>query len=385
MAWNEPGPGHDPWNQGGGGKRGSQPPDLEKLIRQIKSRFGRGRGGGGRPGTPAPIGIMAVVLFVLWLLSGFYTVDAQEQAVVMRFGEIVGDAGPGLGWHLPWPVGSVATVNVTKLRQATMQNTLITQDRNLVDVSLTVQFKVSSARDYLFGVEDPDDTLSQAANSVLRSVVGQYNVDDVLGSAQRPIAEKVKSSLQQVLDDYHCGLHVTDVSLSQVQPPDAVQAAFADAIKAGDDAQRMRDSADAYAKNRLPEARSQADALVSQAKSYRDTVVSKAEGETARFDALLGAYRKSPELTRQRMYIDTMGEILKHARTVVVDGNGGATVNVHVDGAPTETPPPPDSAAPAASGSAAAPDNDAQGASSSGSSADGDSSSRSRDRGGQSR
>jgi len=376
MAWNEPGPGHDPWNQGPGGKRGGKPPDLEKLLRQLKARLSRGAGG--RTPSPAPLGVIVAVLALLWLGSGFYTVDAQEQAVVMRFGAVSGQAGAGLGWHLPWPIGSVEKVNVTKLRQATTQSTLLTRDDNLVDVGLTVQFRVSSASDYLFNVEDPDDTLSQAANSTLRSVVAGYTVDQVLGGSQKAIAEKVKSDLQQVLNGYRCGLHLTDVSLSQVQPPDPVQDAFADAIKAADDSQRMKDAADAYARDRLPQAHRQADQLIAAARVYRDQVVSKAQGETARFDAQLREYRKSPTLTRQRMYIDTLADILKHGRTVVVDSDksGGATINVHIDGAEQATPPSTDSV-PAGGSASPKSSND----SSSGSGSGSGSAPRSRDRG----
>ena len=342
MAWNEPGPGHDPWNQGPGGKRGGGPPDLEKLIKRLKSSFGRGPGG--RPAPGKPLALAVAVLAVLWLVSGFYTVDAQEQAVVLRFGAISGQSGAGLGWHLPWPIGSVEKVNVTKLRQATTQSTLLTSDRNLVDVGLTVQFRVSSAPDYLFKVQDPDDTLGQAANSTLRSVVATYTVDQVLGSSQKDIATKVMQRLQKTLDGYHCGLHVTDVSLNQVQPPDAVQDAFADAIKAADDSQRMKDSAQAYAQGRLPQARSQAAQLITDAQTYRDRVVSKAQGDTARFDALLNEYRKAPKLTRERMYIDTMGDILKRSRTVLVDsGKNAPTLHLSLDGGTQEAQLPPSS------------------------------------------
>lgn len=330
MAWNEPGPGHDPWNQGPGGKPGGRPPfDLEKLIKRLKASFSHRPGG--RPAPGRMLGPLIIVIAALWLASGFYTVDAQEEAVVLRFGAVTGQSGAGLGWHLPWPIGSVRMVNVTKLRQVTTQSTLLTDDRNLVDVGLTVQFRVSSARDYLFKVSDPDDTLSQAANSVLRNVVAKYSVDAVLGGGQQDIASKVKQNLQQVLDGYDCGLYVTDVSLSQVQPPDPVQKAFADAIKAGDDSRRMKDSAQTYAQNRLPQAQAQAAKLIADAEAYRDGVVSKAQGEIARFDALLSEYQKAPKQTRQRMYIDTIGDILKHSRTVLVDsGKNGPAINVNV-------------------------------------------------------
>lgn len=381
MAWNEPGHGQDPWNQGSGGKPGGQPPDLEKLLKRLRSRFGRGRGG--RPASGGLLGLVIVALIVLWLVSGFYTVNAQQQGVVLRFGAISGVSGPGLGWHLPWPVGRVLMVNTTKLRQITTQSTLLTRDHNLVDVGLTVQFRVSSAKAYLFNVEDPDDTLQQAAKSVLRGVVATYTVNDVLTGSQQEIASKVKQKLQKVLDDYGCGLYITDASLTQVQPPEPVQKAFADAIQASDDNQQMKASAQSYAHNRLPQAQSQASQLISSAQDYRESAVSKAQGDVARFNALLKEYRKAPQLTRQRMYIDTIGSILQHTRTVLVDsGKHGSSINITLG--PGLAP----SSLPASSGSTAAPGSNAGAASaggppaSGGQGSSGDNSSRSRNRGG---
>ena len=319
MTWNEPGPGHDPWSPGGRGKRGDHNAELTKILKRLKTLLGGSSPGPGKP--PNLVYGVIVLLVAAWLVSGFYTIDAQERGVKLRFGAVVADVGPGLGWHLPWPMGNVERVNVTKLRQATIQSTLLTKDQNLVDIGLTVQFRVSSAREYLFDVANPDDTLSQIANSILRRVIGNYNVDDVLGSAQQQIADQVKQKLQEVLDGYGCGLYVVDVSLDQVQPPQKVQDAFADAIKAQSDRQTMIDSAQAYAKDRLPQARSQAAQEISDAQSYRTQVVSKAKGDVARFDALLEAYRKSPKLTRERMYIDTLAEVLHDSR-VIIDGRG---------------------------------------------------------------
>lgn len=320
MTWNEPGPGHDPWNQGGRGKRGDRSIDLPKILNRIKILLGRSSPGSGKP--PNLVYGVIVLLLAAWLASGFYTIDAQERGVKLRFGAVVADVGPGLGWHLPWPMGEVEKVNVTKLRQASVQSTLLTKDQNLVDIGLTVQFRVSSAREYLFDVANPDDTLSQTANSILRGIIGNYNVDDVLGNSQQQIADQVKQKLQEVLDSYGCGLYVVDVSLDQVQPPQKVQDAFADAIKAQSDRQTMIDTAQAYAKDRLPQARSQAAQEISDAQSYRTQVVSKAKGDAARFDALLGAYRKSPKLTREQMYIDTLANVLRDSR-VIIDGRGG--------------------------------------------------------------
>ncbi|MDN5873597.1 MAG: FtsH protease activity modulator HflK, partial [Sinobacteraceae bacterium] len=247
MAWNEPGSGKDPWEGGssGGGGRGPERSDLEKWLKQLRQRFGGS--GKGRGPTGGLVGVAIAAVIVIWLLSGFYTVDAQKRGVVLRFGAIVGVAQPGLSWHAPWPIGSVRIVNVTKLRQASTQSLIMTKDHNLVDVGLTVQFRVSSARAYLFRVANPDDTLTQAAGSVLRSVVAQYRVDAVLGNAQDEIGAKIKQKLQKVLDNYRVGLQVTDVSLTNIHPPKQVQKAFADAIQADNDATKTRNAANAYA------------------------------------------------------------------------------------------------------------------------------------------
>lgn len=323
MAWNEPNNSNrDPWSQGPGGGRGGrrEPPDLERLFKRLRERLR----GGGKPPPGSVYGALAAVLVALWLLSGFYVVDAQQQAVVLRLGRVAGIHGPGLGWHLPWPIATVRKEKVGNVRQASVDSTLITADRNLVNISLTVQYRIHSLPHFLFDLQGADDTLSQAARSALRQVVAGYDVDAVLGDAQPAIASKVKAELQQVLSDYHSGLTVTDVSLSQVQPPEAVQDAFADAIKAADDRDRMKNDAEAYAKDRLPRARGQAAREIAEAKVYRDQVVARAQGETARFDELLAEYRKAPQITRQRLYIDTMRDILEHSRIILVDAPGSS-------------------------------------------------------------
>lgn len=340
MAWNEPGPGgRDPWgngSQGGGGGRGPQVPDLEKWLKKLRQKFGGGRGRGPGGGV---IGLLIAAIIVIWLLSGFYTVDAQKRGVVMRFGAVVGVAQPGLGWHAPWPIGAVRMVNVTKLRQASTQSTLMTKDHDLVDVGMTVQFRVSSARAYLFNVSDPDGTLAQAAKSILRSVVANYNADAVLGNAQEEIGAKTMQGLQNVLDHYHTGLQVTDVALSNVHPPKQVQKAFADAIKAASDAAKTRNDANAYAQDRLPHAKSQAADEIAQAQAYSDRVVATAHGDKARFDAVLNEYRKAPQATKERLYSETMKQIIRQNRVVLIDRAAGqASVNLSVPPRPAPAP-----------------------------------------------
>lgn len=330
MTWNEPGQGRDPWNQGSKGGRGDSGADLSKLIKKLSKLLGSSPSG---PNKPRGLAYGVIVLIVaVWLASGFYTVDEQDRGVKLRFGAVVGNVGPGLGWHLPWPMASVKKVNVTKLRQATIQSTLLTKNRNLVDVGLTVQFRVSSVRKYLFNVADPDDTLNQTAKSVLRHVVSGYDIGDILGGQQEKIADRVKEGLQSILDRYGCGLYLVDVSLSQVQPPDKVQDAFADAIKAQSDQKTLIDAAQTYAKGRLPKARNQAAVTIADAKAYKSQVITKAKGDATRFGALLLEYRRAPKLTRDRMYIETLAEIMHKTRVIVYGSDVPPPVLINMGG-----------------------------------------------------
>jgi membrane protease subunit HflK len=324
MAWNEPGPGRDPWNQKPGGKRGDGPPDLDELLKRLKARL-TGKGGGRAPtGGKLPqglAGIIAVLLASLWLLSGFYTVDEQERGVVQRFGAYEGTVEPGLRWHLPWPIEHVEHVDFTRLRQVTDRSTMLTQDQNLLDVELTVQYRVSSAEDFYFNVADPDRTLQQAAEASVREVVGRVSVDD----GHQNIAEQTRQLLQKRLDVYRSGLAIKAVNF-QAQPPDAVKAAFVDAINASSERDSLRNEAQAYANEHLPKARSEAARNLEEAAAYRDRIVARAEGDAARFSALLEEYRKAPKITRERLYLDTMQDIYANTSKVLVDIDKGSPV-----------------------------------------------------------
>jgi membrane protease subunit HflK len=330
MAWNEPGPNRDPWNQGpGGGKRGGDgPPDLDELLRRLKARLGgkgpRGTGSGGSNLPKSLIGLAIVVIAGLWLFTGFYVVDEQERGVVMRFGAYARTTPPGWGWHAPWPVEKVEVVNVTKVRQVNDHATMLTKDENIVDVELTVQYRVSSAEQYLFSVDDPDTTLSQATKSAMRETVGRSEMDFILTEGRQAVADRIKQLLQDRLDAYKCGLIVTEVNLQQAQPPEAVQSAFADAIKAREDQQRVKNEAEAYANDRLPRARGAAARQLEEAQAYRDQVIARAEGDASRFSQLVTEYRKAPKVTRDRMYLDTMTQVLSGSSKVLVDTKEGS-------------------------------------------------------------
>lgn len=326
MAWNEPGPGRDPWNPNSGGKRGDEgPPDLDALLKRLKERFfgkGSGRGPSGRFGGGTPksvIGLIAVLVVALWLLSGFYTIEEQQRGVVLRFGAYTGTTEPGLKWRLPWPIERVEKIDYTQVRQVTDRATMLTQDENIVDLELSVQYRVSSAEDYLFSMADPDRTLQQATKASVREVVGQSLMDFILTDGRQAVADKTKILLQERLNEYHAGLIVTEVNLQQAQPPEQVQAAFADAIKAREDKERLRNEAEAYANDRLPRARGEAARNLAEATAYRDQTIARAQGDAARYLALYEEYRKAPKITRSRLYYDVMGEVYGASSKILID------------------------------------------------------------------
>ena len=333
MAWNEPGGGNrDPWNPKGGRGGGDGLPDVDQMLERLKSRFkGRGpRPGGGRSAGGA--GLVAGAILLLWLASGFYVVDEQERAVVMRFGAYAGTSDPGLQWRLPWPIDRVETINVTQVRQVTERSDMLTQDENIVDVELKVQYRVSSAQNYLFSQADPDTTLRQVTKSAVREVVGRSKMDFILTEGRQQVAENTQQILQERLDAYESGLVVTEVNLQNVQAPEPVQDAFADAIKAREDQERLKNEAEAYANDRLPKARGAAARELAEAIAYRDRLIAQAEGESERFKKLLAEYRKAPRVTRDRLYLETMSEVMSNATKIVIDvDKGGPMIYLPLD------------------------------------------------------
>jgi membrane protease subunit HflK len=330
MAWNEPGgPGRDPWNQGP--KRGGGPPDLDEMLKRFKARFGgKGADGvkstGGRGLPNGLLGLLIAAIALLWVASGFYVVDEQERAVVLRFGDYVATTEPGLRWRMPWPIEKEEIVNVTGVRSVKDQAVMLTKDENIVDVELSVQYRVSSAQEYLFNLEDPDMTLRQATKSAVREVVGQSKMDFILTDGREEVAERTKRLLQDRLNEYKSGLIVNEVNMQQAQPPASVQAAFADAIKAREDQQRLKNEAEAYANDRLPKARGAAARQISEATAYRDQVVAKAQGDASRFGQLVAEYRKAPKVMRERLYLDSMNSVLSSTSKVLVDVDKGGSM-----------------------------------------------------------
>jgi membrane protease subunit HflK len=324
MAWNEPGGGNrDPW---GGKGNDDGPPDLDELVRKLRERmnglFGGGRRGGGSS-KPFPFRLVALVAVVAWLLSGVYLVQPAERGVVLRLGKFLTITTPGPHWYLRG-IESVGVVDVDKLRTVSHRAKMLTKDENIVQVELAVQYQVKDAKEYLFQVRDPDYTLQEATESALREVIGGISMDDFLSGGRGSIVEQTKNLTQEMLDKYKTGLILTSVNLQDPQPPEEVQGAFEDAIKAQEDEQRFKNQAEAYALDILPRARGDATRLREAANAYREQVVARAEGEASRFTQTLKEYEKAPVVTRKRMYLETMEYVLANTSKVVMqvkDGN----------------------------------------------------------------
>lgn len=339
MAWNEPGGNNkDPW-----GNRGDQgPPDLDEVVRKMQSKlggiFGGRRGGaGGKGGGPsfAGFGLILLIGLVVWLFSGIYIVDAGKQGVVLRFGKFTEATLPGPHWHIPYPVEQVEIVDVEQRRFVELgyrsagggqsavvvprEALMLTQDENIVNIQLAVQYQVSDAREFLFNVRDPQSVLKQTAESAIREVVGKSEMDFILKEGRAEVASKTKTFMQTILDEFKSGLLISDVNLQDAQPPDEVQGAFSDAIKAREDKQRLINEAEAYANEVVPKARGAAARQMQEAEAYKQAVVAKAEGEASRFKALLVEYKKAPDVTRKRLYIDTIESVLASSNKVMVD------------------------------------------------------------------
>ncbi|MEN8720187.1 MAG: FtsH protease activity modulator HflK [Oceanococcaceae bacterium] len=331
MAWNEPGS-NNPWDKQQG------PPDLEEMFRKLRQRFGGGNGangkgsGGAGGGIPkGVIGLVAGVVGVLWLASGFYIVQPGERAVVLQFGKFLAVQGEGPHWHVPRPIQSVEKVNVDGVRNVTDRLVMLTQDENIVDLDLGVQYRVTDASAYLFNARDPDLTLSHGLKSALRAVVGRSSMDFILTAGREEVAQRTKLQLQETLDDYGTGLIVTEVNIKDAQPPEPVQGAFADAIKAREDEQRLINEAEAYANEVVPVARGEAARLLAEANGYLTRVVERAAGDAARFDQLRTEFEAAPEITRERLYLDTMADVLGNTSKILVDADSAPLMYLPLD------------------------------------------------------
>jgi len=330
MAWNESGGGDkDPWGNRGNNNDG--PPDLDEAIRklqgQLSGMFGGGGGGdksgAGRKMTGGSMSLLLILVLGLYGFAGIYQVDQQERGVIFRFGQVLPEeVGPGLHWNPPI-IDEKNIVNVTQVQSHSHQALMLTEDENIVDVSLTVQWVIDSASNFVINVREPRDSLAQATESALRHVVGSASMDEVITDGREAIAIEVQERLQRYLQSYGAGIDITKVNIDRSAPPIQVQDAFNDVQKAKEDQQKFINQATAYAQQVVPEARGRAQRQLEEAQGYRDRVIARSEGEAQRFEKLLVEYSQAKQVTRDRLYIDAMENVFKNSSKVMIDVEGG--------------------------------------------------------------
>jgi membrane protease subunit HflK len=342
MTWNKPGEGpekndsnRDPWS--GKPKQPNGPPDLDEALRKLRDQFGtlfgkvkqggrgsssNGQGSGVTPQlTRSFVGIVFGSIFLLWVVSGIFIVDPSEQAVILRFGKYQETVGPGPHW-IPRFIQTKKVVNTEKIEKYDYSALMLTQDANVVSAELTVQYRVSNPRDYLFNLTSAKVSLEQATASALRQIIGQTKLDAILTVDREKVRQGARDTLVSILKKYNSGLTVTDVSFQQAKAPDEVKDAFDDAIKAQEDEKRFQNQAEAYAKQVEPRAQGQAQRLLADANAYKQQSVLQAQGEVARYLAILPYYQKAPAVTRDRLYIDAIESVLSSATKIIVDTKG---------------------------------------------------------------
>jgi modulator of FtsH protease HflK len=378
------GPSGGPWGSGGGpGGWGSgpgrpPPPDLDQIITRLQTavRGLFGRGSGGIASGNRGLALLGIAVIALWLASGFYRVEPDEQGVVLRFGAFNRTTLPGLNYHLPWPIESAETPAVTRINRTEIgyrsgssadessdstgreevpaESLMLTGDENIIDIDLTLLWRIDNAVDYLFNTRDPDVTVKAVAESVLREVMGRTPIQPALGPLRAQIAGDVMDQSQKILNTYRAGVQITQVLLQKVDPPDAVIESFRDVQRANTDAERLRNEAQAYANDIVPRARGDAARIVAAGQAEKQATIAQATGETKRFLSVLAAYRSAEQITLQRLYLDTMRDILAHSQTIVLDDKvKGLLPYLQLNGVPAPPPPavgsPPAGAPPAAS------------------------------------
>ena len=328
------------------GRRANQgPPDLDEVFRNLNHKLSRllgAKGGGARvPGTKPPLKSVVLVIGVLtalWLASGFYVVDAREQGVVLRLGSFNRLTEPGLHWHAPVPIEKVEIVNLTEVRSVEVgyrntakmrvveESLMLTADQNIIDVQLSVQYDIKDARAFLFNnasrAQDAKDIVKQTTETAIREVVGRNNVDFVLNEGRIQVAVDTQKLIQEVLDRYSVGIRVAKVNINAVQPPEQVLAAFDDAVKAGQDKDKLRNEGLAYANEVLPKAQGLASRLQQEAEAYEQKVVARAEGDASRFKQVLAEYNRAPKVMRERLYLDMMHQVMAASSKVLIDQKG---------------------------------------------------------------
>jgi len=346
MPWNPKGGDNSPWGNGngnnnpwGGGRSGGggqQPPDIGDLLRKGWDRFGKGRKPPQFDGAQG-LKLLALTALVIWLATGIYQVQTDEQGVVMRFGKWTDTTDPGLHYHVPYPIETVLLPKVTRVSQIQLgyragersdrtghrevpeESRMLTGDENIVEANFAVFWRIKDAGKFLFSVRDPESTVKIAVESVMRNVVARNTIQSVLSDKRDQIAQEATIELQQVLDSYDAGIFIQEVQLQKVDPPAAVIDAFNDVQRARADQERLRNEAEAYHNDIVPRARGDALRLVQDAEAYKEQVVDLAQGEAKRFTSVLGAYRMAQDVTSRRLYVETMEEVMKNATKIVVD------------------------------------------------------------------
>jgi membrane protease subunit HflK len=345
MSLNDPN-----WGRGsrgpGGGRQG--PPDLDELWRGFNRRlndlFGGKRGAGEPPRPPSGwrlgggAGMLAVLVLVVWAFTGFYIVVEGQRGVVLTFGQFSQETGSGLRWRMPWPIQSHEIVNLSQVRtlevgyrnnvktKVLKESLMLTDDENIVDLQFAVQYIVRDARDFLFNTKRPDETAMQAAETAMREIIGKSRMDGILYESREEIQLKSQQLMQQILDRYKTGIQVSRITIQSAQPPEQVQAAFDDAVKAGQDRERQKNEGQAYANDVIPRAKGAASRLAEEAQGYRQRVIANAEGDASRFRQVLAEYAKAPAVTRERIYIETMQQVLASTSKVMLDYKGGGNL-----------------------------------------------------------
>lgn len=329
MAWNEPGnKDKDPWGNKGGNKE-QGPPDLSEVFNDLNKKFGglfggksnkNNSNGGGLSG--AGFSLLLALVGVVWGVSGFYTIKEAESGIVLRFGQVAGNVGPGLHWKATF-IDKVLPVDVEAIRSLPAAGFMLTKDENVVRVEMNVQYRVTNAEQYLFSAVNPANSLSHATDSALRYVVGHTTMNDLLTTGRELVRQQTEVELKEIIESYELGFTIVDVNFLPARPPEEVKGAFDDAIAAQEDEERYIREAEAYALSIEPQARGQVRRLEQQAKAYKEQQILKATGEVARFTKLLPAYQASKEVTRERIYLETIEEVYSNTSKIMIDVEGG--------------------------------------------------------------
>jgi len=324
------------------------PPDLEELLRKLNQKVASmmggkgGKGGSGKPSGDGPsmgfgpgIGLIAAIVALIWVGSGFYIVDASQRGVVLRFGKKIEVTESGPRWHLPFPIETVEVVNLSQVRTVPVgyrenvknkmlqESLMLTDDENIIDIQFAVQYFLKDPADYLFNNRAPDENVRQAAETAIREVVGKNKMDFVLYEGREQVAATATQLIQEILDRYQSGILISKLTMQNAQPPEQVQAAFDDAVKAGQDRERQKNEGQAYANDVIPRASGTAARLIQESQGYKQSVIANAEGDASRFKQILVEYQKAPGVTRERMYLDMMQQVMGNISKVMVDQKNG--------------------------------------------------------------